>query len=298
MTRRPSTRAAFTLVELLVVISIIAILMGLLLPAVQKIRGIGPRTKAVAEVEQLGIAAKTFYGEYKFYPPTVFRIPATIQFSNTAHPDNPGCVIFQRMFPRWGRGIADGTATGLPGGGAILTGSASLVYFLGGPNALFPDLITPRRSGWALDQPVAPLQAAVSLKGPFFDFPENRISPTNGYLDPWGVPYAYFGSLDSGAYNPLETLSFTLNGATYTVNPYRTPTPPPPAAPTGFKWVNEKGCQIISAGENGNNPTGLPTARGFGPGNLWVPGNGTYVTGQSGGDDIANFNGGKMLGVN
>lgn len=294
MTRRPA-RAAFTLVELLVVISIIATLLALLLPAVQKIRGIGPRTRAVAEIQQLAAAVDQFKQQYKFVPPTSFRIPATIQFNNTAHPDNPGCVIFQRMFPRWARGVADGTSTGLAGAGTTLVGSASLVYFLGGPNTLFPQ--GGQRDGWAVDGPVAPSQGATSLTVPFFDFPTNRISVGLGFIDPWKTPYAYFGSNDAGAYNLTDVLTFNLPGGTFTVKPYRTQTPPPPAAATGFKWVNEKGCQIISAGENGPLATGAATSRGFGPGDFWAPNSGLYAPGQSGADDLANFNGGAVLGT-
>lgn len=93
---KPPTNRAFTLVELLVVLAIIAILVGLLLPAVQSAREAARRIQCSNNLHQMGIALQNYDSAFRKFPPGVV-IPNSTLWSGSLLPFVEQSVMFNEL---------------------------------------------------------------------------------------------------------------------------------------------------------------------------------------------------------
>jgi prepilin-type N-terminal cleavage/methylation domain-containing protein len=214
-----TSRRAFTLVELLVVILILATLIGLLTSAVTRGLGVGKRSRNRSEISQLELAIANFQQRFKVgYLPSRMKLAEVFSAANYPNVGVPGSLdadsvqFLTQMFPgiltntggtyggTWTTGIDWNGNGAIDAGAVILEGDQCLVFFLGGipgPSTASHALLTsPPTYTYPVGTPPACLGFSTNPKNPadattpdridpFFEFSSNRLviinvpDPTN-----------------------------------------------------------------------------------------------------------------------
>ena len=110
-----SRRPAFSMIELLVVIAIIAILLALLLPAVQKVREAAARTTTMNDLRQIGIGLQSYHDTFGRLPPARDKGAGKDNISGTVHVHILPFIEQDALYKQFAEDAAKASKTRFPG---------------------------------------------------------------------------------------------------------------------------------------------------------------------------------------
>jgi prepilin-type N-terminal cleavage/methylation domain-containing protein len=226
-----SNRRGFTLIELLVVIAIIAILIGLLLPAVQKVREAAARSKCTNNLKQIALACHNFHGVNETFPyASLDKLGSTEKSTYTTG--------FIQIMPfleqdavakRWNPKLPRHDTTDADGDGYT--------------NAMLQQMQIPTYTCPSMTPPSGPLGSATENRAP------SSYLFSSGTQDP--MLYTYAGFL--GAAEP------SFDGAIIPIKDPSTTPKYPDSRPTRIASITDGTSNTLLVGESDFKPQGVPS---------------------------------------